>query len=76
MAKRDDHIKAEGEITQALGYENFRVRLDNGMEISARVSGRMRQNHIRLLTGDRVAVEMSPYDLTKGMITYRYRVSK
>ena len=61
MAKRDDH---------------FTVMLDNGMEISARVSGRMRQNHIRLLTGDRVAVEMSPYDLTKGMITYRFRVNK
>lgn len=76
MAKRDDHIKAEGEITQALGYENFKVLLDNGMEISARFSGKMRQHHIKVVPGDRVAVEMSPYDLTNGMITYRYRVKK
>lgn len=76
MAKKNDHITADGEITQATGYENFKVTLDNGMEITARVSGRMRQNHIRLLAGDKVRVEMSPYDLTKGMITYRYRVSR
>lgn len=76
MAKKNDHITADGEITQATGYENFKVTLDNGMEILARPSGNMRQHHIKLMTGDRVTVEMSPYDLTKGMITYRYRVKK
>lgn len=76
MAKQDKHIRAEGEITQASGYENFRVLLDNGMEIKATVSGRMRQNHIRLMAGDRVEVEMSPYDLTRGRITYRQNVRR
>jgi translation initiation factor IF-1 len=76
MAKQNDHIKSEGVITQAMGYENFRVRLDNDIEILAVVSGRMRQNHIRLMTGDRVQVEMSPYDLTRGRIVYRYNVKR
>lgn len=73
MAKRNDHIKADGEIAQTLGYENFRVVLDNGIEITANVNGHMRTNHIRLMTGDRVQVEMSPYDLTRGRIVYRYK---
>ena len=76
MAKKNDHIKADGEITQTLGYENFRIVLENGVEILASVSGRMRQNHIRLMTGDKVQVEMSPYDLTKGRIVYRYNVKR
>jgi len=76
MAKRNDHITAEGEITQALGYENFKVTLDNGVEILGKPSGNIRQHHIRLVTGDRVKVEMSPYDLTHGRIVYRYRVSR
>jgi translation initiation factor IF-1 len=76
MAKQNDHIKSDGEITQAMGYENFRVRLDNDIEILAVVSGRMRQNHIRLMPGDRVQVEMSPYDLTRGRIVYRYNVKR
>ena len=74
--KKNDHIKSDGEITQALGYENFRVRLENGMEILSTVSGRMRNNHIRLMTGDKVQVELSPYDLTRGRIVYRYKVRR
>lgn len=73
MARKDKHIKADGEIVQALGYENFRVELGNGISITANVSGRMRTNHIRLMAGDRVQVEMSPYDLTRGRIVYRYK---
>lgn len=76
MAKQSDHIRCDGEIVKALGYENFRVMLDNGMEIPTVVSGRMRQNHIRLMAGDRVAVEISPYDLTRGRIVYRYNVKR
>ncbi len=72
--QRDDIIRANGEIIETLGYENFRVELDNGITILASVSGRMRQNHIRLVTGDRVQVELSPYDLTRGRISYRYKV--
>ena len=71
--KSKDVIQADGEIVEALGFENFRVELDNGIKILATVSGKMRQNHIRLLTGDRVQVEMSPYDLTRGRISYRYK---
>lgn len=74
MKKKEKHIKADGEITQTLGYENFRVRLENGSEVLASVSGRMRNNHIKLMTGDKVEVEFSPYDLTRGRITYRYKV--
>ena len=73
MAKKSEHIKSDGEITQALGYENFRVELENGIAITANVSGHMRTNHIKLMTGDRVQVEMSPYDLTRGRIVYRYK---
>jgi len=76
MAKRNDHVTADGVIAQAVGYENFRVTLANGMEILARVSGQMRLHRIRLLAGDRVRVEMSPYDLTRGMITYRYKTGR
>lgn len=73
MTKQNGHIQADGEITQAMGYENFRVALDNGIEITANVSGKMRLHHIKLMAGDRVQVEMSPYDLTKGRIVYRYK---
>ena len=76
MAKQKDHIKAEGQILQTLGFENFKVLLDNGIEILANVSGRIRTNHIRLMTGDRVEVELSPYDLTHGRITYRHNVKR
>lgn len=76
MAKQKDHIQADGEITQAMGYENFRVTLENGMEIKANVSGNMRKNHIKLIAGDKVKIEMSPYDLTRGRIVYRYNVQQ
>lgn len=76
MAKQNDHIVMDGEILQALGYENFKVVLDNGIEILANVAGKVRQNHIKIMTGDKVRVEMSPYDLTRGRIVYRYRVSR
>lgn len=69
-------IEAEGEITQALGYENFKIMLDNGIEILAKPSGSTRLHHIKLLPGDRVKVEISPYDLRRGRIVYRYRVNK
>lgn len=64
-------IKLEGKIIETLPSTTFKVRLDNGHEILAHISGRMRVNYIRLLPGDRVQVEMSPYDLTKGRITHR-----
>ena len=73
---KQDHIKAEGLVTQAKGYENFLVKLDNGTEIRATPSGRIRQNHIRVMPGDRVEVELSPYDLTRGRISYRYNPKK
>ena len=72
MAK-EEPIKQDGEIIEALPNAQFRVELDNGHEILAHVSGKMRMNYIKILPGDRVAVEMSPYDLSKGRITYRYK---
>ena len=70
MAKKDT-IKLEGVVVETLPSTTFRVELDNGHEILAHISGKMRVHYIRLLPGDRVLVEMSPYDLTKGRITHR-----
>lgn len=64
-------IKLEGVVTETLPSTTFRVQLDNGHEVLAHISGRMRVNYIRLLPGDRVMLEMSPYDLTKGRIIKR-----
>jgi translation initiation factor IF-1 len=72
MAK-DDVIEFEGTVAETLPNTMFRVRLENGHEIIAHISGRMRKNYIRILTGDKVKVEMTPYDLTKGRITYRMK---
>ena len=72
MAKQEP-IKQDGEILEALPNAQFRVQLDNGHEIIAHVSGKMRMSYIKILPGDRVAVELSPYDLSKGRITYRYK---
>lgn len=72
MAKQQA-IKQDGTILEALPNAQFKVELDNGHEILAHVSGKMRMYYIKILPGDRVAVEMSPYDLTKGRITYRYK---
>ena len=70
MAK-DDVIEVEGEILEALPNAMFKVELSNGHKIIAHVSGRLRMNFIRILPGDKVTIEMSPYDLTKGRITWR-----
>ncbi|MBU2025446.1 MAG: translation initiation factor IF-1 [Patescibacteria group bacterium] len=64
-------IKMEGEVVEALPNTTFKVKLENGHEILAHISGRMRVNYIRLLPGDKVLIEMSPYDLTKGRIKQR-----
>lgn len=64
-------IKVEGVVDESLPNTTFKVKLDNGHEVLAHISGRMRVNYIRLLPGDRVILEMSPYDLTKGRITKR-----
>ena len=71
MAKKDDIIECEGEVIDTLPNTLFKVRLDNGHEIIAHISGKMRKHYIRILTGDKVKVEMTPYDLSKGRITYR-----
>jgi translation initiation factor IF-1 len=73
MAK-EEKIQVEGEVVDALPNAMFRVRLDtaNKPEIVAHISGKMRMNYIRILPGDRVTVDISPYDLTKGRITYRH----
>lgn len=63
----------DGVITETLPNAMFRVKLDNGHEILAVISGKMRMNYIKILVGDKVTIEMSPYDLTKGRITYRYK---
>ncbi|MBL8008822.1 MAG: translation initiation factor IF-1, partial [Ignavibacteria bacterium] len=66
-------IKVDGIISEILPNTNFKVKLENGHEILAHISGKMRMNYIRILQGDKVTVELSPYDLTKGRITYRYK---
>jgi translation initiation factor IF-1 len=66
-------IEQDGTITEALSNAMFRVELENGHVITAHISGKMRMHYIKLLPGDRVRVEMSPYDLTKGRITFRYK---
>lgn len=73
VSPREDAIELEGEVVEALPNTMFRVRLDNGHEILAHISGKMRMNYIRILPGDRVKVELSPYDLTRGRITYRFK---
>ena len=72
MAKQDA-LQMEGTVTENLPNATFRVELQNGHTILAHVSGKMRMHFIRILPGDRVTVEMSPYDLTRGRITYRYK---
>jgi len=69
---KQDNIELDGTITQALSNAMFRVELENGHEVVAHISGKMRKYYIKLLPGDKVKLEMSPYDLTKGRITYRY----
>jgi translation initiation factor IF-1 len=70
MAK-EELIQAQGKVVQALANTQFRVKLDNGLEVIAHIAGKIRKNFIRILPGDTVTVAVSPYDLTKGRITYR-----
>ena len=70
---KQDSIKVDGIITEILPNTTFKVKLENGHEILAHISGKMRLHYIRILQGDKVSVELSPYDLTKGRITYRYK---
>ncbi len=72
MAK-EEQIELEGTVAETLPNTMFRVKLDNGHIIIAHISGKMRKHYIRILTGDRVKVEMSPYDLSKGRITFRMK---
>jgi len=71
MAK-EEKIQVDGEVIDALPNAMFKVRLENNHEIVAHISGKMRMHYIRILPGDRVTVDISPYDLTKGRITYRH----
>jgi translation initiation factor IF-1 len=72
MAK-EDVIEAQGTVAETLPNAMFRVQLDSGHKILAHISGKMRMNFIRILPGDKVTVELSPYDLTRGRITYRFK---
>ena len=73
MAKDDGKIQVEGVVVEALPGTQFKVRLDNDHEVLAYLSGKMRKYYIRILLGDRVRVEMSPYDLSRGRIVYRHK---
>jgi translation initiation factor IF-1 len=70
---KDDAIQIDGTVIKVLPATMYRVKLDNGHELLAHISGRMRKHFIRITAGDKVTVEISPYDLTKGRITYRHR---
>ena len=70
---REDNIEAEGVVEEALRNAVFRVKLANGHVVTCTISGKMRMYHIRILEGDKVKIEMSPYDLNKGRITYRMK---
>ena len=72
MAK-EDHIEMEGTVIETLPNTMFRVELENGHVVTAHISGKMRKHYIRILRGDKVTVELTPYDLSKGRITYRER---
>jgi translation initiation factor IF-1 len=68
---KEDHIEMNGVVAETLPNTTFRVKLENGHIVTAHISGRMRKNYIRILTGDKVTVQLTPYDLTKGRITFR-----
>jgi translation initiation factor IF-1 len=73
MANKEEAFEVNGTVTQALANTRFRVELETGAEVLAHVAGRMRKHFIRIVPGDKVRVELSPYDLTKGRIVYRER---
>ncbi|MCI6574331.1 MAG: translation initiation factor IF-1 [Actinomycetaceae bacterium] len=73
MAKKEGVIEVEGRVTEALPNAMFRVELENGHMVLAHISGKMRQHYIKILPEDRVVVELTPYDLSRGRIVYRYK---
>ena len=73
MAQKEEKIEVEGEIVEALPSTMFRVKVEGGHEVLAKISGKMRKHYIRILPGDKVKVELSPYDLSRGRITFRHR---
>lgn len=73
MTKKEEKIEVDGTVVEALPATQFRVELDNGHVVLAYLSGKMRRHYIRILRGDRVRVELSPYDLTRGRIAYRFK---
>ena len=73
MSKKEDAIEVEGKVIEPLPNAMFRVELENQHQVLAHISGKMRKNFIRILPGDKVLVELSPYDLTRGRIIYRYK---
>jgi translation initiation factor IF-1 len=70
---KEEKIEMEGEVVEALPNTMFKVKLDNGHEVLGHISGKMRRHYIRILPGDRIKIELSPYDLDRGRITYRYK---
>jgi translation initiation factor IF-1 len=76
LAKTEEKIEVEGTVIESLPNTMFKVELDNGHEVLAYLSGRMKRYYIKVLLGDRVRVEISPYDLTRGRIVYRHKVSR
>ena len=73
MGQNEEKIEVEGEVVEVLPSTMFRVQVDSGHEVLAKISGKMRKHYIRILPGDKVKVELSPYDLSRGRITYRHR---
>jgi translation initiation factor IF-1 len=73
LAVQDEKIEVEGEVVEALPSTMFRVELEGGQHVLAKISGKMRKHYIRILPGDKVKVELSPYDLTRGRITFRLK---
>ena len=73
MSDKEEAIEVEGKVVEPLPNAMFRVEMENGHKVLAHVSGKMRMNHIRILPGDKVTMELSPYDLTRGRITYRFK---
>jgi translation initiation factor IF-1 len=73
LVAKEDTVEVEGTVLETLPNAMFRVELENGYQVLAHISGKMRMHYIRILPGDRVTVEISPYDLTRGRITYRYK---
>jgi translation initiation factor IF-1 len=76
LAKEEDKIEVEGVVVEALPNAMFKVQLENGHQVLAYLAGRMKKYYIKVLLGDRVRVEMSPYDLTRGRIVYRHKVAR